>query len=299
MDDDLIPLGIEDYEKIKMYNALRRPMTADSCILDLFLWYGDFKLSYFLTDKGMIWVSKSPFGGHYSVPPFCKKEDLSACFESTRVYFNDVCGEKLCMYSVDEEALETLNLSPDEYDITYNRDGSDYVYDAEMLREFPGKNYHKKKNHKNAFLKEYDGRYEFRVLFADDREAITDFLKRWIKGKDPDRFIDTEYQGIQYILDHLDVFECKMAGVYVDGVLEAFTMGQYYSKEDMLYLSVEKANADIRGLYPYICSEFLKRVFPKAKYENREDDMGLSGLRQAKLSYHPVFMSKKYTIKQK
>ena len=67
----------------------------------------------------------------------------------------------------------------------------------------------------------------------------------------------------------------------------------------MVYIPVEKANPNIRGLYTFICSEFLKVASPNAAKENREDDMGLEGLRKSKLSYNPIYMVEKYTIIQK
>ena len=67
------------------------------------------------------------------------------------------------MYLVDKEALEILDLSEDEYVIVPDRTYFDYVYDAQKLRTFSGKKYHKKKNHLNAFKKEYEGRYEFKI----------------------------------------------------------------------------------------------------------------------------------------
>ena len=95
------------------------------------------------------------------------------------------------------------------------------------------------------------------------------------------------------------MFDYKIGAVYVDNKLEAFTIGNYESREDMVYIPVEKANPEIRGLYPYICSQFLIEAFPEAGKENREDDMGLKGLRKSKLSYNPIYMVEKYTIIQK
>lgn len=104
---------------------------------------------------------------------------------------------------------------------------------------------------------------------------------------------------LKYILEHEEVFDYKIGAVYVDNKLEAFTIGNYESREDMVYIPVEKANPEIRGLYPYICSQFLIEAFPEAGKENREDDMGLEGLRKSKLSYNPIYMVEKYTIIQK
>ena len=64
-----------------------------------------------------------------------------------------------------------------------DRDYDDYIYDAQKLMSLSGKKYHKKKNHLNAFKKEYEGRYEFRLLDCADRQEILDFLNQWISEK--------------------------------------------------------------------------------------------------------------------
>ena len=133
-------------------------------------------------------------------------------------------------------------------------------------------------------------------------DEIMDYLENWKQHKEhteEKEFIDFEAIGIKYLLEHENVFDYKIGSVYIDDKLEAFTIGNYYKQEDMVYIPVEKANPEIRGLYPYICSQFLIEAFPEAGKENREDDMGLEGLRKSKLSYNPIYMVEKYTIIQK
>lgn len=164
------------------------------------------------------------------------------------------------------------------------------------------KKYHKKKNHVNAFKKAYDGRYEFRMLDASHKEEILHFLQKWMTDKgeiEEKEYVEYEIRGISEIFAYEDILKFKSAGVYVDGELHAFTIGKYYEAEDMVYIPVEKTNPDMRGLYSYINREFLRQVYPDAAKVNREDDMGLEGLRKAKLFYHPIYMVEKYTITQK
>ena len=68
-----------------------------------------------------------------------------------------------------------------------------------------------------------------------------------------------------------------MGGIYIDGKLEAFSLGVYGKAERMAVIHVEKANPEIRGLYPFICQQFLLHEFPDALLVNREDDIGLEG----------------------
>ena len=71
------------------------------------------------------------------------------------------------------------------------------------------------------------------------------------------------------------------------------------SRPDMAVIHIEKANPEIRGLYQFINQQFLIHEFPEAVLVNREDDMGLEGLRQAKMSYNPIGFARKYKIVQK
>jgi hypothetical protein len=90
-----------------------------------------------------------------------------------------------------------------------------------------------------------------------------------------------------------------MGGIFIDGRLQALSMGTLNERENMAVISVEKANPDYPGIYQVINQEFLLHEFPEAKLINREDDMGHPGLRKAKESYHPVGYARKFLVLQK
>ena len=90
-----------------------------------------------------------------------------------------------------------------------------------------------------------------------------------------------------------------IGGIFVDGRLEAFSIGAYNPKEEMACISIEKGNPEIPGIYQVINQEFLLHEFPQAMLVNREDDMGLAGLRKAKESYNPIGFARKYMLVQK
>lgn len=295
-------ISIDNFEELNYFYNLRRPQTADSNILDLFLWSNCYPTWYYCTDKALIWVAFSDEGTHYSAIPCCKDEDLKEAFLETKRFFNEVLGEKLVMYVVDKEAIDVLDLSLDEYNITREREFDDYVYDGEKMRTLSGRKYHKKKNHYNSFVRNYEGRYEFKFLDINNEEEIKEYLMRWIESKeevDQKEYIDCEIEGKKEILEYQNMIDFKIGGIYIDGRLEAFTIGKYYEAEDMVYIPVEKANPEIRGLYTFINREFLNQAFPYAGKVNREDDMGIEGLRKAKESYNPIYMVEKYTIEEK
>ena len=165
-----------------------------------------------------------------------------------------------------------------------------------------GKKLHKKKNLVNAFKREYEGRYEYSRLCCSDRQDVWNFLSVWReqKGEIQEAWeLDYEVQGIHEILKNCSQLQVQMGGVYIDGKLEAFTAGSYNPREEMAVISIEKANPQIKGLYQFINQQFLIHEFPQAKIVNREDDVGIPGLRQAKLSYQPIGYARKYMVRQR
>lgn len=295
-------IAIENFNEINHYYNMRRPETSDSNIVDLYLWRNCYPTWYYCNEKFLVWIAKGEDETYYSTIPCCKNKDLQEAFFETQRFFNEVLNKKMTLYVVDKEAVDILNLPEDKYVIIRDRSYDDYIYDGNKLRTLSGRKFHKKKNHLNAFKREYEGRYEFRLLNVEHTNQIREFLERWTVMKEnvaQKEYINYEAIGISEILAYQDVVGFKIGGVYVDGKLEAFTIGKYYEKEDMVYISVEKANPDIRGLYTYINSEFLIQAYPNAGKVNREDDMGIESLRKAKKSYNPIYMIEKYTIIQK
>lgn len=288
----------EDYEKLKGYFKLRKPVTCENVITDSYIWKNYYNTKYYINEYGLVWIYRIK-NQVFSSVPLCTDENVVASFYEMKEYFNSVLGVKLKLYLVDEHTKNILNLPKDKFLVEEERDYFDYLYNAKELMALSGKKYHRKKNHVNGFLKEYENRYRVKIADKSDVEFIEEFLIKWHNKRniiDEYNRDDYELEGIFYVLEHCDMLKYKMMLVYVDDVIEGFTLGTYLREEKTAYIHVEKANPDIRGLYAFINREFLKNCFSEAEYVNREDDMGLEGLRKAKLSYNPIELIKKYTI---
>ena len=200
-------------------------------------------------------------------------------------------------------SVQYLGLDPKEYEVEEQVDLKDYLYDGEAMRTLAGKKLHKKKNHLNAFMREYEGRYEYRRLCCSDRHEVWEFMERWRQKKaDADALEDSlEYEvaGIHEILKNCSSLSVRMAAVYVDGQMEAFTIGSLNERENMAVIHIEKANPDIKGLYQFINQQFLVHEFPDVALVNREDDVGMEGLRKAKMSYNPIGFARKYMVRKR
>lgn len=297
------PLEANDIEHMMPFYTLRPNRTCDSVFLDSFIWKEYYHLRFAVSDNKALQILMEKDGVKFSAMPMCREEDLSHYFYEMVEYFNMVLKCPFLINLADEAGLKTLNLDPERFLVTEQEDLKDYLYDAQSLRTLAGKKLHKKKNHVNSFLRDYEGRYLYRSLGCSDRDDVWRFLDRWWENKTEEEEynaqLDSEVRGIHDILKHCSSLYVKMAGVYIDRRLEAFTMGSYNELEEMAVIHIEKANSAIRGLYQFINREFLQ-VFPdEMKLVNREDDVGMEGLRRAKMSYCPVDFARKYTIRQK
>jgi hypothetical protein len=100
------------------------------------------------------------------------------------------------------------------------------------------------------------------------------------------------------VLTNFSKLNLKGGVIVLNGVVEAFTFGEKLN-EDTAVIHVEKANPDISGIYSAINRDFCRETWSETTYINREEDMGLEGLRKAKESYSPIKMIEKFDVRVK
>ncbi len=290
-----------DYKSVLPYFSLRSSYTCESHFLYHIIWKDFYHTQYCLADEAVLWL-QSIDGTTAALPPISSKDNFKKAFTNLQDYFTNKLKKKLKLYLVDEDALKILALNESKYIITEDRDSFDYIYDGDKLRDLAGRKYSKKRNHINAFLRDYKDRFEYKPLSSDNTKEILEFTNKWSAKKnsdDPYNRIENEKVGIKNIMESYSDLDTKIAGLYIDGSMEAFTIGSYDPVLKVAAIHIEKANPEIRGLYPYINQQFLLNEFSDALYINREDDMGIPSLRRAKESYYPTTLAKKYSIIEK
>lgn len=298
-------MRVEDSTRIAPFFYRRPNKTCDSCALDSYLWreYCDILIAE-EEDKALFLLMDRD-GEKYTAMPYCDEEALPVYFKRIEEYFNEVLKQPLKIYLADEEAIKFLTLEENpRYLVKEEEDFKDYLYDAEELRTLPGKRFYKKKNRVNKFKREYEGRWEYRSICCSEKQVVWDFLDRWYQSRvkeegNGEDTLEYEIKGIHEVLQNCMSIDHYIGGIFVDGRLEAFSIGAYNPKEEMACISIEKGNPEIPGIYQVINQEFLLHEFPQAKLVNREDDMGLAGLRKAKESYNPIGFARKYMLVQK
>ena len=295
-------IDMESRELLNPYFDLVDYEACEYCFNTLYMWQHLYKTGYYIGDGFAVIVAEYE-GNTFSILPLAKKEDMPRVIKFVIDYFEKE-QKKIYFRGITKEVVDYLKENyPDKFDYTEERDLFDYVYDGDSMRELKGRKNVKKRNHINYFLKEYEGRFEYRLLDENDFDACLKLVEEWTSNKEENGQVDEEMEeeliGIKKLFNSFPVIKdkLKIAGIFIDGKLEAFTMGEYLNP-NMALIHIEKANPSIRGLYPYINQQFLVNEFSDVEFVNREEDLGIEGLRKAKLSYHPCKFVEKYTVRE-
>lgn len=293
------PLRTTDQNILKPYFDKREILSCEYCFATLVLWNNRYNITYH-TEENYVLFMEEYDDTIYAIMPVCDEAHFEEAFEALRSHFKEL-GLPVLIYVADEVFADFVMKShPDEFEVTTNRDEYDYLYDAEALRGLKGKKLRKKRNHVNGFLRDYEGRWEYREIVTNEDKMICNFMYEWaLKKGETDEMLEQELEGVCALLANLDKIEVTVGGIFIDDKLEALTMGSLVNNGKEVLIHIEKADPDVRGLYQVINQQFLINSMPDVEIVNREDDVGIEGLRKAKLSYYPIGFAKKYTIREK
>lgn len=187
---------------------------------------------------------------------------------------------------------------PEQFRFRSVRDSFDYVYAIDDLADLRGRKYQKKRNHVNKFRAAHPDSQILPMTHAliPLVQAMVDAWYAHREESDPNGDYMLEKRAISRAFRHFE--ELSMEGLVLmeDGEILAMTMGSQLNP-DTFDIHFEKAREDVDGAYAAINCEFaryLRLQHPQLRFLNREEDMGLEGLRKAKLSYLPHHMQEKY-----
>ena len=187
----------------------------------------------------------------------------------------------------DTNASLIRNIYGDRVSVEEDRDAFDYLYLRENLAKLSGKKYHAKRNHISRFNREHEN-HSFEEINESNFNDVLAVAERWQQGA-----ADTgETEIIRDALAHFDVLGMFGLLLYVDGEPVAMSLGSKLN-DCVCDVNFEKAVA-VDEAYSVINNAFAKR-FDSFTLFNREEDMGLEGLRKSKLSYHPDILLTKST----
>ncbi|MBQ5635166.1 MAG: GNAT family N-acetyltransferase [Alistipes sp.] len=192
------------------------------------------------------------------------------------------------------EELETLY--PNDFAFSQQRANADYIYLASDLATLPGRRYQPKRNHINRFTSRYSWRYE-PLSIANIADCVR-LNMRWMKNKNccsmPSEY--AEQYAIQRAFLEFDNLPLRGGILYANDEPAAFTYGSQINS-DTFCIHIEKADPNIEGSATMINQLFAKEIVAEYQYINREEDLGLEGLRYAKMKYHPIELLSKISAR--
>lgn len=189
------------------------------------------------------------------------------------------------------------SVMPGVFTFSSDRDYSDYVYLRESLATLKGKRLQSKRNHVNKFMRLYPN-YEYRELTPELVPECLMLEAVWCRANNCNEHEElfNERRSLTYALQHMTELGLIGGVLHVEGRIVAFTFGAPIN-QNTFDVCVEKADTTIEGAYSMINYEFARHIPEQYIYVNREEDLGLEGLRKAKLSYQPEIILDKCIAK--
>ncbi|WP_298648658.1 phosphatidylglycerol lysyltransferase domain-containing protein [uncultured Proteiniphilum sp.] len=292
-------LELKDRDVINPYLRHQNYRASDLCFTNLYCWGRKFDTQFAVTDNWLFIRFKDNSGRNSYLKPV-GTGDLKGAIDLIQEDHSSF-SSPFQLRGLTREMMEEIETAmPGQFDYKLNRSVSDYIYTTEKLIYLKGKKLQSKRNHINRFKRENDWKYYSltgnRVLV----EECKNMLDKWMKVNKEEKDTSLVYDdyATTLMLDNFEYLNLKGGLVCVDNEIAAFTIGEPLT-EDTLVVHVEKAFTSIHGAYAIINQQFIENEASGFLYVNREEDMGIDNLRQAKLSYHPDILLEKYNARFK
>ena len=291
LEADFKLIGLEDLAVIEMYLKKAGYEESNHNLINMIQWAELYPLFQYRTEDYLLLLGIYQ-GQMFLYMPLCEPQFFEQAIRTGKRMF-DRYGCSFVLSCFTKDMMEKVLKMYPEYCGCHECAADDYVYEVEALKTFAGKKLQKKRNHLNAFYKENEGNWSYESISEKNIHECRAFLKGF--ESEGDIKLHYELLGIDRIFEYFDKLPCRGGLIRIKGEVKAFAVGSVLS-ERMCQENIEKADESVRGLYQAMLREFLNHEFPDFKYVNREDDMGIENLRQAKNAYHPVFMIEKYRL---
>ncbi len=296
---ELNDITLDKKELIDGFLKRRKSRNSEFSFSYLYMWRKSYDMKYAITDD-MLCILPKHTGGPRSASfpigfenPDGTSRSIKKFVETLLEYFKE-SGEEPLIHLYDESTMELLVKEfPDKFIITEDRNNFDYVYRVDELTKLSGKKFHSKKNHINKFKKMYPD-WEYCRLSPENNGECMALFDEWQTDKGWEaESIGEEREALCEFLNNRDTLGYIGGGIRIGGRLVAFSFGEALGA-DTAVIHFEHVDPNCEGAFAIINQQFLEHEWQNYTYVNREEDMGIPGMRKAKESYHPAFMIKKY-----
>lgn len=289
------PIEIDDRDEVQTLICASGCHGADYSFANLYIWRKIYKpLVAFMDTRMLLYLGKP---GFYAYPKGDGDPRPSIEYMREEAHRN---GAKLVMRGLTPKTLEELQeyYGEDAFAISEDRDNADYTYTTDKLRYLKGRKLSSKRNHLKHF--ERNGPWHYDKVTQENLAEARAFVEEFYQEKD-DPDLAAESVAIGEMFDNYETLGFMGGLLFQNDRAVAFTAGTRLD-QSTIDVHFEKALPGVEGAYTMINYQFANMVAeenPDILYFNREEDMGLPGLRKAKESYHPDVLLMKYYAEEK
>lgn len=291
-------IELEDRELLQGYLNQKPYRSCDLVFANIYLWSRKYHTEFAIVEDTLIFCGYQEDGAISITFPIGGQEQIKKALDVMLAWF-ETQNREFHMYIVQEKEFELLEAwYPQKFQISYNRDAADYVYETEKLTSLAGKKLHGKRNHINRF-KENNPDWVYEPITSENVEDCFQMALRWREEMQCEQDVEKRDEMCVTLNALRLMEELHLQGGLLrakpGGEVIAFTIGEPLNP-DTYVVHIEKAYAEVQGAYPMINQQFVEHVAQEYTYVNREEDTGAEGLRKAKLSYRPAFLVEKGNV---
>lgn len=284
-------IELDDKEKLEVFFKNAQELTCEIAFINLLIWQPLYSNYYCIEDDTLYLKTCSNNNESYSVPFGNVAKGLEKIIKSENNFPN--------IWAQEGERFQTFKkLYGEYYDFHEIPSEFDYIYNSSDLINLSGKKYHSKRNHISSFSKQFNWHYE--DIASDNIEKVRECARIWYRqhNDDTDVGLTSEMHGIDFMLKNMDTLDVTGGAIIVDSKVVAFTLGSPINN-NIYDIHIEKAILGYETAYTVINREFASHNLNDYRYINRENDLGIDGLRKSKLSYKPEIILPKYLCTKK
>lgn len=286
-------LTLEDQSTFRAAEKKSPMVLADTIFTNLFIWRSYYRPTW-AEAHGCLCLVAAPEGEEPFVLPPVGGGDQLAALDFTLEHLKSKTARPL-IKRVPEHLAQKIQAAGWPYVCEHDRDNDDYIYLRSQLCCLSGRKMHQKKNHYNYFINHYN--YDCLPVTSELMPELMAVQESWLATKEERNVssnqLQHEIESVHELLNNFEELGQQGLAVRIDGRIMGFTIGEALSPDTML-VHLEKADYEIRGLFVALSSYFCRQFPPDIVYVNREQDLGLEGLRRSKESLKPDHMRQKY-----
>jgi len=293
-------IELRDRDFVNQKIKERSGRNCELCFANMYIWRCVYSIQ--IADyEDMLIVSMEDDEGQYFLAP-AGNGDMAKAVAEIKAYF--AAKGKPCRFDyVAEEDVPLIKAaaSPEEFTVTHMRDADDYIHLTQSLADLSGKTFHGKRGHVKRFMATYH--YEYLPITEALIPKALELSELWCKQhafSDHEEAEEAEAEtcAVKRLFASFDALSAIGGAIMVDGEMAGFSAGTpRYPGSDEFVVHLEKGLIRYEGIYSAVNNLFMTDIANRGfKFANREEDMGVPGLRKSKLSYNPELVLPKYSL---